>query len=293
MSEIKVDLKAYLKSDGKPSKALIIGSCISYDVLTCAFPNAERRYLWRISTPSLLSNKPGSRFDASALAFTEDESRNFLSDKDKEFELESLLEWADFVALDMYRDTYDLIRNRTGEISTRGPEYDSHKDLEHIVGGERIVFGSSEFWSLLEPSLINLLTILRNSHKPVLLSSVYLSPVYEDGDKLLTFPNLSSYEIRRKNFFLSHYFKIVEGMLPGVVSMSLAPWSDYAWSTHPWGLAPIHFQESSYLASIPLLEEASETSSILRGNLEIEMFRRKLAQASLKILGYTCTNGFG
>lgn len=131
-------------------KVLIIGSCVAHDFVRYLFKdqNIHISYIWRVSTPSLLSqyeiNSP-FLYDPSILQ--ESEKKTIDGDVRKEFlaSLDFSAVHYDYIFVDFLRDTYNLLVSPEGQVVTYGVEIEKYNFYDNNKDWRMVQYDSTEF----------------------------------------------------------------------------------------------------------------------------------------------------
>jgi hypothetical protein len=269
----------------KSSRALGAGSCLAYDLLTeLRSDGLSVKFWWRIATASLVSRFGGDEIDLDGVPFDEDERRNFGNDFFKPINWREQADWAEFFVVDLFRDTYDLAELASGAIVTLGPEYGKYKLLARLPGAKVVPFGSPRHLELWIDALPDFVGLLTRNQAPVLLAEAYLTPAGVLDGQFSINGKLDVEDVKRKNFFLHHYYQIFLHHCPHAIRVQLKPWANFAWPGHPWGQGPLHFPQESWQAALDSFELDSIAAKVRAGSAQTLDLGRRRAELSLEAL---------
>ncbi|MCW2285018.1 hypothetical protein M2323_002855 [Rhodoblastus acidophilus] len=266
------DTYATLASLESYNKILVIGSCLAHDAAKALFrEDANYRYIWRMSTPSMMSPEPASCDAAILEAMSSSERLTFERDVFKTPGIADAIETAEIIILDLVRDSYDFLRLENGAIITRGVEVEKYALEETLKTTERLRLGTLGHFEMWLEAIHRFAEMVRAAQKPIVVLRPRWMHLYLHEWRFSLVGDFDQFEIVRRNLVIGHYGRIMESLLGLPVALSIPDSISYADSAHPWGSNPLHLHAASIQDIVAPLRAAAETRSgfdRLRGDKE-------------------------
>ncbi|WP_250501980.1 DUF6270 domain-containing protein [Caballeronia sp. AZ7_KS35] len=244
-------------SDTTKPRILVLGSCVSRDVLnyTEAGEFELVRYLARTSVASLFAKQPfADTFSKRLESPFQRRLVNLDITKSARREIEAI--GSDFILMDLIDERFDLIEVGSGQLCTASLEFLKSGALKEIPSFKRIASGSDEWfrrWKSGWNSLVNML-IQHDRLKTVRVNMVFWQKETSDG---ATFPNQTNDQINAANDALATMYAIMANDLAPHQFFEYEDGLMQCASTHRWGPAPFHYSDAFYLKAADKLRAAT------------------------------------
>lgn len=224
------------------SRCLIIGSCVSRQLLTRMFQrDIEKKHLWRMSTVSLMAPPPPEQYDFSDVGLNENEIMTVINDFNKPFDIESLIGWSDFIIMDFMRDVYDGLELPNGSFATAGLEWETYNLMsERVPDTRRVSFYSVEMVERWLEAALRLAKHLNAQNKPCLLIENQLAHFGFDGDAVRIMHPNDQWGLKLKGYLMRQYAHIMANLLDNAVLLSAPSYTVYSTNENEYGLGEGH-----------------------------------------------------
>lgn len=249
---------------------LVIGSCIAYDFARAALVKPHTySYIWRVSTPSLMTPPPDSGPTFSIDPFSDDERRIFCHDYFKTFDFNRKIKNCDSVFIDFFRDSYDFIRAENNSFVTRGPEYWSHNLLDQ-VSGDLVRAGTREHSEIWLKYADDFCSKYNDSRAPqtYILNCPAVAWQHESS-RCIDLDSFDILEVRRKNYLISAMCQYMHSNMNQSILVDYDVWRSAANLEHDWGAGPVHLTSESVRVATQRLPTAIVRSRLMHSNSEI------------------------
>jgi len=265
-----------------PTRLLILGSCVSRDILNYQHGNKQLvlvDYYARCSLASLGAQPVdmpssvqniGSKFQRRMVE--RDIRKDFLTD------LAGLQ--FDILLIDLIDERFNLYVESGGKACTLSGELVSSGFSNDSDRGSIIDSGSEEFWRLWEAGWMILVDKLRHlGHLDRLrVNQVFWAVRTEDGGDFE--PNYPGWRIGSANEFLARMYRRISADIPSEQFLGFGQGLMTGSTAHKWGISPFHYIDTYYDAAIQQLcawsslnkgiTLSKETVPILRADYSIE-----------------------
>ena len=238
-----------------PVRLLILGSCVSRDILNCKQDDTQLvlvDYYARCSLASL-GARPIDMPSAVQNIHSKFQRRMVERDIRKDFlnDLSGLQ--FDVLLLDLIDERFNLYVEPDGRACTLSSELFSSGFPGDSDGGSRISTGSEEFWRLWEAGWSILVNKLRGLGvlDRLLVNQVFWGSRTENGGNFE--PHYSSRQIYSANQFLERMYQRIGADIPSEQFLQFDQGLMTGSIAHTWGISPFHYVHAYYHSAIQQL----------------------------------------
>jgi hypothetical protein len=250
-------------SEGRePMRVLILGSCVSRDILNYASDNSINLvdYFARSSIASILAKPFGLDESFIARIPSQFQQRMVRRDVNKEF-LPAIADRqdVDIILLDLIDERFDLYEACDGSVATMSSEFSTtgFAKTEDRSTERWLRSGSERHRELWKAAVGKLFEVLSKNGvaERVVVNKVFWAEEMEDGTPL---PQREAGQRKAANELLAWMYRELERYVPAPRWMTFPENLMKSKPDHRWGLAPFHYTDAYYENAIVQLKSLYE-----------------------------------
>ncbi|MGI5839677.1 MAG: DUF6270 domain-containing protein [bacterium] len=229
-------------------KFALLGSCCSRDIFRFAPPAVKVVHYHAGSSLISLLSEPVSIREEDVRLVSRFEVRLVVRDFRKKVFADLRRVAADYLLLDLMYEGPDLAKIGASYVTRSGSMEMSGVEAASGLNFGTVLRGSEEARRLWQDACRKTVTILQELYPPerVILHRAVCVPRYREKGKIRYFPLAARQEIEYRNRIIKMCYADFLAAWPGIRTLSLQGHGFVSEASHPWGLAPYHFEADYY-----------------------------------------------